>query len=64
MAVYDKGYLLIANEKDRIDLAALLYKNGYTPSPVRIKKDGKSYVYLVGYELRNKDLQEGDLNES
>jgi len=46
-----KGCLKVSNEEDRRAVAAILYKNGYTVSPVRCKKNGKTYEYFVKYEL-------------
>ena len=46
------GYLRISNESDRVEVAAILYKNGYSVSPVRCKKNGKTFEYYVKYELR------------
>ena len=62
--LYEKGYLAIGKEEDRILVASILYKNGYSVSPTRIKRDGKSYTYLVGYELKNRDLKEDVIDES
>ena len=53
-------YLRIANENDRIEVAGVLFKNGYTVKLVRKKKNGKSYEYYVGYESMDKDIAEGD----
>ena len=49
----DRGYLKIGNEADRVTVASILYKNGYTTRPVRRKKNGKSYEYYVRYELNS-----------
>lgn len=56
-----RGYLDIAKEEDRLAIASILYKYGYTVSPKRVKKDGKSYKYLVYYEKRSLDRLEGDV---
>ncbi len=61
MAIGDKGFLRVENKDDRATVAQILYKNGYTVAPVRTKKDGKSFIYLVGYELKNSDIKEEDL---
>jgi len=59
----DCGYLRIANEGDRAEVANILYRNGYTVRPVRFKKDGKSYEYFVKYEkLPLDDAEGGDAN--
>ena len=54
------GYVRIAKEEDRLIVAQILLKNGYTISPRRVKKDGKSYVYLLKYELLDPGI-EGEL---
>lgn len=54
----DRGYLKIGNEADRVTVASILYKNGYTTRPVRRKKNGKSYEYYVRYELNSLDDRE------
>ena len=51
----------IASEPDRIALAQILFKHGYTVSTVRYKKDGKSFVYCVKYEQKPQDIKEEDL---
>lgn len=53
----DKGYLQIANEADRLAVASILVKNGYTVTPLR-KKRGSSWEQLLGYERRGRDLRE------
>ena len=50
------GFLKIGNEADRNAIAAILYRNGYTVSPTRKKRDGKSYEYYVKYEMRPRDI--------
>lgn len=49
------GYLKIGNEADRLTVASILYKNGYTVKPIRKKKNGKSYEYFVFYQMNNRD---------
>ena len=44
-----RGYLEIAKEEDRLAVATILFKHGYSVSPKRVKKDGKSYKYLLYY---------------
>lgn len=61
MTIYDKGHLLIDSKEDRATVAEILYKNGYTVSPVRFKKNGKTFTYLVGYEMRDSDIKEEDV---
>jgi hypothetical protein len=56
-----RGYLDIAKEEDRLVVASVLFKHGYTVSPKRVKKDGKSYKYLVYYEKKSMDRLEGDV---
>ena len=63
MTTGSKGFIRIAKEEDRIIVAQVLLKNGYTISPKRMKKDGKSYVYLLGYELLDANLEEDLSNE-
>lgn len=57
------GYIPIPSEPDRIALGSILLKHGYTVSTVRYKKDGKSYVYCVKYEMKSQDIKEEDLIE-
>lgn len=52
------GYLRISNEADRATVATLLFKNGYRVSPVRQKRNGKTYEYYVKYERIALDAQE------
>ena len=54
------NYIRIANENERAEVAKILYKNGYSISPVRKKKNGKSYEYYVGYEMKSRDLDEDE----
>ena len=42
-------YLKIGSEADRVTVASILYKNGYSVQPVKQKKDGRSNEYLVKY---------------
>ena len=53
-----RGFLRIANEADRVTVAAILYKNGYAVAPRRRKKSGSanSYDQILEYEMRAKDL--------
>ena len=41
--VGERGYLKIGNEADRVAVASILYKNGYTVRPVRRKKNGAKF---------------------
>ena len=50
------GYLRIGNEADRTTVASILYKNGYSVSPVRKKTNGKSFTYYVEFELKPTDI--------
>ena len=58
--VGEMGYLRIGNEADRVMVASVLYKNGYTVRPVRRKKNGKSYEYYLFYQLNSLDDMEGE----
>lgn len=53
----EMGYLRVGNEADRVTLASILYKNGYTVRPVRRKK-GKSYEYYVHYQMNSLNEEE------
>ena len=53
------GYLKIGNEADRITVASILYKNGYSVSPVSKKRNGKTYEYYVEYEIKPTEIPEG-----
>lgn len=52
------GYLRIAKEEDRATVATILYKNGYSVSPVRIKRNGKTYEYYVKFTKKPIDAPE------
>lgn len=56
--VGEMGYLRVGNEADRVTLASILYKNGYTVRPVRRKKNNKSYEYYVYYQMNSLDEEE------
>lgn len=51
-------YLRIANPADRVAVASILYNNGYSVQPVRRKKNGKSYEYLVKYWVDKQDIDD------
>ena len=57
-AIGTHGFLKIGNESDRIAVASILYKNGYSVSPARKKKNGKTFEYYVEYELKPAEIQE------
>lgn len=42
-------YLKIASQADRVTVASILFANGYSVQPVKQRKDGKSFEYLVKY---------------
>ena len=50
-----EGYIRIANEPDRISVATILFKNGYTVRTVRTKRNGKTYEYFVKYSRQSPD---------
>ena len=50
--IKSSGYLRISNETDRVTIASILYKNGYSVSPVRCKRNGKTFEYFVKYEFK------------
>ena len=52
------GYLKIENADARNTVAGILFENGYTVSTVRVRKNRKSYVYLVKYETKERDIKE------
>ena len=56
------GYIEIDNEPDRIAVASILFKNGYTASKVRQKRNGKAYKYFVKYEKKCPDEPEVSSN--
>lgn len=64
--IKDEGYLRIENEADRLAVASILYKNRYSITPVRIKKNGKTYEYLLKFKRVVYDQQDAavDGNES
>lgn len=54
------GYLRIENKDDREKIASVLFRNGYTVSTVRRKRNGRSYEYYVKYEMRSKEMEEAE----
>lgn len=52
----EHGFLKIGNEADRVTVASILYKNGYSVSPVRKKKNGKTYEYYVEFSIKDQDI--------
>ena len=57
----DCGYLRIASEQDRITVAAILYKHGYSVTPARKKKRvGNGYDYFIKYETKPLTVTEVD----
>lgn len=42
-------YLKIASQADRVTVAPILFANGYSVQPVKQRRDGKSFEYLVKY---------------
>lgn len=54
----DVGYLRIETAEDRDAVVGILFRNGYTVSPMRRKRSGRSYEYYVKYELRNREMEE------
>lgn len=54
--VGEVGYLKIDSEADRATVETILFNNGYTVSRVR-QKSGKSFQYLIKYEIRPKDIE-------
>ena len=63
MGVTEYGLLKIGNENDRLTVASILFKNGYSVFPARKKKDGKSYEYYVEFEMRPRDLNGSERSE-
>lgn len=51
MKIEKTGFLRISNEADRITIAGILFKNGYSASPVRLKKNGRTAGYGIRYCL-------------
>ena len=51
-------YLRIENKADRVTVASILFDNGYSVQPVRRKKNGKSFEYLVKYWIGKRDVDE------
>lgn len=52
------GYLRISNEADRATVATILFRNGYSVSPVRQKRNGKTYEYYVKFTKTALDIPE------
>jgi hypothetical protein len=53
------GMLRVKLEADRVAIASILYKNGYSVKPVRQRRNGSSYDYFVKYDLENPDATGG-----
>ena len=60
----EKGVLRISNEADRLTVASILFKNGYTIEPIRFKKNGKAYEYCISYKKIIPDTGKVITNES
>ena len=58
---FSTGYLDIDNREDRNTVAAILFKNGYTVSPVKTKKDGRSHRYFVKYSRDENNGKGGEM---
>lgn len=59
----DSGYLRIDNEADRNTVANILFNNGYTVSKTRKKRNGKTFVYFVHYELKSVEIEDREAEE-
>lgn len=57
------NYLRIANQADRVTVAAILYNNGYSVQPVRRRKNQKSFEYLVKYWQEPQDVEDTEVPE-
>lgn len=57
------NYLRIANQADRVTVASILYNNGYSVSPAKRKKNGKSFEYLVKYWIAPQEVEEVEVPE-
>lgn len=56
-------YLKISNQADRVTVASILYNNGYSVQPVRRRKNGKSFEYLVKYWIGQQDVEAVEVPE-
>ena len=56
-------YLRIANQNDRVTVASILCANGYSVQPVRRKKNGRSYEYLVKFWIGQQDVDDVEVPE-
>lgn len=54
-------YLKIGNEADRVTVASILFKNGYSVQPVKQKKDGRSNEYLVKYWIGESTVEGAEI---
>lgn len=60
-----EGYLEIGNGEDRVAVASLLFKNGYTVSLAKKKiGNSKSFTYFVKYSKETPDNWEVNGNGS
>lgn len=54
-------YLKIGNEADRVTVASILFRNGYSVQPVKQKKDGRSNEYLVKYWIGESTVEGAEI---
>ena len=59
-SIGDLGFLRIENGDERAMVAGILFKNGYTVSTTRKKRNGKTYEYFVKYELKDREMAENE----
>lgn len=57
---YTGGVIRIGNETDRLTVAAILYKNGYTVRPVKYKKASGRAENMLSYRLEREGSVIGD----
>ena len=51
-------YLRVANEQDRVTVASILFKNGYTVMTARKRKPSKAADYYIRITRESPDLPE------
>lgn len=56
-------YLKIGSQADRVTVASILFDNGYSVQPVRRRRNGKSFEYLLKCWIGQKDVEDVEVPE-
>lgn len=52
------GFIRVTNREERMMVANILFREGYTVRPVRTKINGKNYDYLIHYEMQSQVVED------